>query len=385
MAEKYCIVLGDGMADEPLSELSGMTPLEAAHTPHMDYIAREGAMGLLKTVPDGFAPGSDIANLSVLGYDPASCYTGRGALEAASMGVSLKDDDVAYRCNLVTITGDLLEDFNAGHISSEEGAALLKTLNEHLSGITCYPGISYRNLLIIPGGKGCTSTAPHDITGQSVGAFLPEGPDADLLMQAMKISTEVFASHPVNRGRISRGEKPATSIWPWSGGKRPDIRPFYEMFGLSGGIISAVDLLNGIGTYAGMEIIKVPGATGFIDTDYQAKARYAIEALKRLDFLFIHVEAPDEAGHMGSIEEKVKAIERVDEMIGTIMKEYSGLIAVLPDHPTPIRIKTHTSVPVPFAIFGKEKDKTTRFSEQEGGKGMYGLLPGIRLIPLLIS
>ncbi len=385
MKEKYCIILGDGMADEPLAELSGLTPLEAAHTPNMDYIAREGAMGLLKTVPDGFAPGSDIANLSVLGYDPTVCYTGRGALEAVSMGISLGDDDVAYRCNLVTIENDILDDFNAGHITSEEGAQLLASLNNHLSGMVCHPGISYRNLLIIPGGHGCESTPPHDITGQSIGNYLPKGPDAERLLEAMRISTEVFATHPVNLDRVKKGKKPATSIWPWSGGKRPEMRSFQVMTGLTGGIISAVDLLNGIGTYAGMEIIKVPGATGFIDTDYQAKARYAIEALKRLDFLFIHVEAPDEAGHMGSIEEKVKAIERVDEMIGTIMKEFNGRIAVLPDHPTPIRIKTHTAEPVPFAILGKDKDDTTRFSEKEGAKGMYGLLAGTDLIPLLIS
>ena len=385
MKEKYCIILGDGMADEPLAELSGLTPLEAAHTPNMDYIAREGAMGLLKTVPDGFAPGSDIANLSVLGYDPTVCYTGRGALEAVSMGISLGDDDVAYRCNLVTIENDILDDFNAGHITSEEGAQLLASLNNHLSGMVCHPGISYRNLLIIPGGHGCESTPPHDITGQSIGNYLPKGPDAERLLDAMRISTEVFATHPVNLDRVKKGKKPATSIWPWSGGKRPEMRSFQVMTGLTGGIISAVDLLNGIGTYAGMEIIKVPGATGFIDTDYQAKARYAIEALKRLDFLFIHVEAPDEAGHMGSIEEKVKAIERVDEMIGTIMKEFNGRIAVLPDHPTPIRIKTHTAEPVPFAILGKDKDDTTRFSEKEGAKGMYGLLAGTDLIPLLIT
>ena len=385
MKEKYCIILGDGMADEPLAELSGLTPLEAAHTPNMDYIALEGAMGLLQTVPDGFAPGSDIANLSVLGYDPTVCYTGRGALEAVSMGISLGDDDVAYRCNLVTIENDILDDFNAGHITSEEGAQLLASLNNHLSGMVCHPGISYRNLLIIPGGHGCESTPPHDITGQSIGNYLPKGPDAERLLEAMRISTEVFATHPVNLDRVKKGKKPATSIWPWSGGKRPEMRSFQVMTGLTGGIISAVDLLNGIGTYAGMEIIKVPGATGFIDTDYQAKARYAIEALKRLDFLFIHVEAPDEAGHMGSIEEKVKAIERVDEMIGTIMKEFNGRIAVLPDHPTPIRIKTHTAEPVPFAILGKDKDDTTRFSEKEGAKGMYGLLAGTDLIPLLIS
>ena len=385
MNRKFCIILGDGMADEPIAELSGRTPLEAAHTPNMDYIAREGAMGLVQTVPDGYSPGSDIANLSVLGYDPATCYTGRGALEAASMGISLGPDDVAYRCNLVTIRDEILEDFNAGHISSEEGAALLRDLNTKLTGMICHPGISYRNLLIIPGGRGCESTPPHDITGQPFASYLPDGPDAGLLVQAMDISRDVFAGHPVNVDRQNRGKKPATTIWPWSGGKRPAMRLFMEMFGLSGGIISAVDLLNGIGTYAGMEIIRVPGATGFIDTDYQAKARYAIEALKKLDFLFIHVEAPDEAGHMGSITEKILAIERVDEMIGTIMEQFSGRIAVLPDHPTPIRLKTHTRDPVPFAILGKEKDDTRSFSEKEGRTGRYGLIPGTGLIPLLIS
>ncbi|HOJ96726.1 MAG TPA: cofactor-independent phosphoglycerate mutase, partial [Methanospirillum sp.] len=331
------------------------------------------------------APGSDIANLSVLGYDPAVCYTGRGALEAASMGISLGDRDVAYRCNLVTIRDDILEDFNAGHITSEEGAELLASLNMHLTGMTCYPGISYRNLLIIPDGQGCESTPPHDITGQPIQEFLPKGPDAERILEAMQISTKVFADHPVNQTRINRRLKPATSIWPWSGGKRPEMRSFHEITGLSGGIISAVDLLNGIGIYAGMEIIKVPGATGFIDTDYQAKARYAVKALKRLDFLFIHVEAPDEAGHMGSLEEKIKAIERVDEMIGTIMNDFDGRIAVLPDHPTPIRIRTHTAEPVPFAILGRDTDSTCRFSEKEGARGMYGLIQGTGLLPLLLS
>ena len=382
---KFCIILGDGMADEPISELSGRTPLEAAHTPNMDLISKEGAMGLLQTVPFGFSPGSDIANLSVLGYDPASCYTGRGALEAASMGITLGLDDMAYRCNLVTLRDGIMEDFNAGHISSEEGAALLQTLNQHIRKATCYPGISYRNLLIIPGGKGSDSIPPHDITGQEYEPHLPKGSDAPLLQEMIEISRVVFLDHPVNRRRLLEGKLPATSIWPWSGGKRPAIDTFKERFGLRGGIISAVDLLNGIGVYAGMEIIRVPGATGFLDTDYQAKARYAIEALKKLDFLFVHVEAPDEAGHMGNIEEKILAIERVDEMIGTIMKGFDGRIAVLPDHPTPIRIKTHTADPVPFAILGKDTDNTCCFSEKEAGKGMYGMLPGTGLIPLLIS
>ncbi|HWQ65922.1 MAG TPA: cofactor-independent phosphoglycerate mutase [Methanospirillum sp.] len=382
---KYLIVLGDGMADEPLPELEGKTPLEAAHTPNMDKIAREGAMGLLKTVPDGFQPGSDIANLSVLGYDPRTCYTGRGALEAGSMGIDLSPDDMAYRCNLVTITEGIMEDFSASHISSAEGAALLATLNGRLNGAVCYPGVSYRNLLLIPRGEGTLSTAPHDIVGQKIASYIPTGPDEQLLARCMEIAKKVFALHPVNLDRIAAGKLPATDIWPWSSGKKPSIPLFSDRWGVTGGMISAVDLLNGIARYAGMEIIRVPGATGFLDTDYSAKARYAIEALKRLDFIYLHVEAPDEAGHMGNLEEKITAIERVDLMIGTIMGEFTGKIAVLPDHPTPIRIKTHTADPVPFAIFGGVKDATTRFSEAEGAHGLYGIREGIELVPLLFS
>jgi len=382
---KFCIILGDGMADEPSRELSGKTPLEVADTPNMDLIAANGAMGMLKAVPEGFLPGSDIANLSILGYDPKIYYTGRGALEAASMGIKLGDSDIAYRCNLVTIRNGIMEDFNAGHISSAEGSALLNSLNNHLAGMISYPGISYRNLLLLPDGRGADTTAPHDIVGSDISLYLPKGEDSKRLLQAMKISTEIFQTHEVNRIRIHEGKVPATGIWPWSGGKRPLMTPFESCFHLKGGIISAVDLLAGIGIYAGMEIIKVPGATGFIDTDYQAKARYAVEALKRLDFLFVHVEAPDEAGHMGNYREKIKAIEEIDKMIGKIMNGYDGRIAVLPDHPTPVRLKTHTSDPVPFAILGRDKDTTRSFSEKEGKLGMYGIIPGTSLIPLLIS
>lgn len=385
LSDKYLVVLGDGMADEPLKELGGRTPLEAAETPNMDYIAKEGAMGLLQTVPPGFSPGSDIANLSVLGYDPVLCYTGRGPLEAASMELDLDEEDMAYRCNLVTIRRGLMEDFTACHITSGEGAALLKSLNEELEDVVCFPGISYRNLMIVPGGAGSETIPPHDITGQAAEPYLPKGADAVLLLHAMEVSRKVFADHEVNTCRIEAGKRPATEIWPWSGGRRPDIQNFEQRYGLSGGMIAAVDLLNGIAKYAGMEVITVPGATGYLDTDYQAKARYAINGLKRLDFIFLHVEAPDEAGHMGSIEEKILAIERVDEMIGTILDSYKGRIAVLPDHPTPIRIKTHSADPVPFAILGIDKDQTTRFSEIEAASGMYGVREGIGLLPLLIG
>lgn len=384
---KYLIVLGDGMADEPISGLGGRTPLEAAYTPNMDRIAREGAMGLIRTVPDGYQPGSDIANLGVLGYDVKTCYTGRGALEAASLNINLGPDDMAYRCNLVTIRDGIMDDFSAGHISSAEGAALLKSLGDHLTGshISLYPGVSYRNLMVISGGAGVESTPPHDIVGQEIAPHLPSGPDSRIITTLMDESRNIFEDHPVNRERIGAGKKPATHIWPWSSGKRPAIPLFTKMWGKNGGMISAVDLLNGIARYAGMEIIRVPGATGFLDTDYNAKARYAIEALKRLDFLYLHVEAPDEAGHMGNLEEKITAIERVDVMIGQIMEEFQGRIAVLPDHPTPIRIKTHTADPVPFAILGLKTDGCRHFSEQEAVKGAFGNLTGPGLLPLLFS
>jgi len=382
---KYIVILGDGMADEPLAELGGRTPLEYAETPNMDRIAREGRCGMLQTVPEGFEPGSDIANLSVLGYDPRVSYTGRGPLEAASMGIELGEGEMAYRCNLVTVRDGLMVDFNAGHISSAEGAALLRDLDAVLGGVRVYPGISYRNLLVLPEGRGSLTTPPHDIVGRPIQEYLPRGDDAAALLECMERSCEVFADHPVNRRRVLEGKIPATGIWPWSGGKRPSLEPFREKYGLAGGVISAVDLLGGIARLAGMEVIRVPGATGFIDTDYKAKARYAVDALDRLDFVYMHVEAPDEAGHMGSVEEKVRAIERLDEAIGIILERPETVVAVLPDHPTPIRCRTHTADPVPFAVLGKGKDGVKGFSEREARKGSFGLMEAAAFLPMLFS
>jgi 2,3-bisphosphoglycerate-independent phosphoglycerate mutase len=382
---KYIVILGDGMADEPLAELGGRTPLEYAETPNMDRIACEGRCGMLRTVPDGFEPGSDIANLSVLGYDPRLSYTGRGPLEAASMGIDLGEGEMAYRCNLVTIRDGLMEDFNAGHISSPEGAALLRDLDAVLGDVRVYPGISYRNLLVLPDGRGSLTTPPHDIVGRQIQEYLPRGEDAALLIECMERSCEVFSDHPVNRRRVQEGKIPATGIWPWSGGKRPSLEPFSAKYGLAGGVISGVDLLRGIARLAGMEVIRVPGATGFIDTDYQAKARYALDALDRLDFVYMHVEAPDEAGHMGSVEEKVRAIERLDEAIGIILERPGTIVAVLPDHPTPIRCRTHTAEPVPFAVLGKGKDEVRAFSEREARKGSFGLMEANGFLSMLFS
>ncbi|ABN56635.1 MULTISPECIES: cofactor-independent phosphoglycerate mutase [Methanoculleus] len=382
---KYIIILGDGMADEPLAELGGRTPLEYAEIPNMDRIAREGRCGMLRTVPGGFEPGSDVANLSILGYDPRTSYTGRGPLEAASMGIDLRDGEMAYRCNLVAIRDGVMEDFNAGHISSAEGAELLRSLSAALGDVRVHPGISYRNLMVVPRARGAVTTPPHDIVGQPVKEFLPRGDDAGLLLDCMERAREIFADHPVNRRRLDEGKTAAPDIWPWSGGKRPSIAPFREKYGLAGGVISAVDLLAGIARLAGMEVIHVPGATGFIDTDYEAKARYAVDALDRLDFVYMHVEAPDEAGHMGSVEEKVRAIERLDEAIGIVLDRPDTTVAVLPDHPTPIRCKTHTAEPVPFAVLGKGRDDVAAFSEREAKGGSFGLLQAPEFLSMLFS
>ena len=382
---KYIVVLGDGMADEPLAELGGKTPLEAARTPNFDRMAQEGACGMLRTIPDGFEAGSDIANMSVLGYDPREYYTGRGPLEALSMGVDLRMDDIAYRCNLVTVTGGVMQDFSAGHISSAEGAALLDTLAPAVPDVLVRAGVSYRNLLVIRDGKGCSSTPPHDIVGQPIAGYLPAGGDAALLDRCMDKSRSIFMDHPVNVARRKAGKSPATQVWPWSGGKRPDLPLFAERYRKKAGMISAVDLLNGIGRGAGMEIIRVPGATGYLDTDYRAKARYALEAIRRLDFLYLHIEAPDEAGHLGSIEEKVKAIESVDGVVGTILDNFDGVVAVLPDHPTPIRVKTHTREPVPFVVRGKGTDKTRRFTESEARAGKFGMMNATDFLSFLFA
>jgi 2,3-bisphosphoglycerate-independent phosphoglycerate mutase len=370
---KYIVILADGMADEPLEQLGGKTPLEFAKTPNMDWMAHNGACGMLKTIPDDFEAGSDIANMSILGYPPGKYYTGRGPLEAVSMGIDLDIHDVAYRCNLVTVENGKMADFSAGHISSMEGASLFSSLEKEIPDVMFKSGVSYRNLLVIPGGNGSVSTPPHDIVGENIAEYLPKGADAALLLMCIERSREVFADHPVNVARRKGGKLPATQIWPWSGGHKPAFPSFFEKYSKKGGMISAVDLLNGIARCSGMEIIKVPGATGYLDTDYAAKGRYAIAAMEHLDFLYLHIEAPDEAGHLGSIEEKVRAIENVDSVIGMILEKFDGIVAVLPDHPTPIRVKTHTRDPVPFVVIGKGKDSIEKFSEKTARLGKFGM------------
>jgi len=382
---KYLILLADGMADEPLPEYGNQTPIEVACTPHFDRIAREGAMGLLKTVPDSLEPASDVANLSVMGYSPEENYTGRGPLEALSIGVSLAETDIAYRCNFVTIDSGTMIDSTAEHISNKEGAELIAAMSEAISDAKFYPGVGYRNLLVLPNGEGAETEPPHNIIGEKIRELFPIGEDSTRLFECMMKAHEILKNHPVNKARIKAGKAPANWIWPWNGGKTPHLRPFSEMFGIQGGVISGVDLLKGIAIAAGMKPISVPGATGYLDTDYMAKARYALDALKELDLVYVHVEAPDEASHMGDAKEKITSLERIDEMLGLFLSEFDGCIAVLPDHPTPLKKRVHTSDPVPFAIYGKDVDETTCFSEREATKGMYGEITGPMFMLLLLK
>jgi len=368
---KYIVLLGDGMADYPLPELDGKTPLHVAHTPHMDRIAAGGTLGLIDTIPAGFAPGSDVANLSVLGYDPKVYHTGRAPLEAASMGVDLASDDVAFRCNLVTfgsVGGEtVMEDFTSGHISSGEARLIVETLNEKLGSpvIGFYPGVGYRHLMVYKGGPASLETTPpHDITGQPIGGWLPKGDGSEEIRRLMDRSRVILKDHPVNRQRAAKGKKTADCIWLWGEGRAPAMEPMTARYGIRGGIISAVDLLRGIGVYAGLEVLPVEGATGYTDTNYRGKAKRALAYLEDGDFVFLHVEAPDEMGHEGNIEGKIRAIEDFDrQVVGTVLAGIGALggfrIMVLSDHPTPIELKTHSSDPSPFAVLSSVDGENT--------------------------
>jgi len=361
---KYVMLVGDGMGDYPAPELDGRTPLEAARTPHMDWIANHGEMGLAKTIPDGCETGSDTANLSLLGYDPRTAQTRRAPLEAASLGVNLGPGDVAFRCNLVTLSegknGVVMDDYSAGHISTGEAARLVRELDDRLASETIrfYPGISYRHLMVWKGGEpNVTTTPPHDITGEVVQPYLDRMASSRVLLDLMERAKDVLAGHPVNQDRIDRGIKPANSIWFWGQGYAPVLASFKEKTGLKGAIISAVDLLRGIGVYVGLQVIRVPGATGYFDTDYDAKGRFALYALEDVDFVYVHVEAPDEAGHAGALREKISAIEAFDEkVVGRVLEGLEAIadwrVMVTTDHNTPVSVRTHTIEPVPFAMCG---------------------------------
>ncbi|WP_321421499.1 cofactor-independent phosphoglycerate mutase [uncultured Methanobacterium sp.] len=376
---KYVVVIGDGMVDKPLKELDGKTPLQRAKTPNMDFIAKNGSCGMLETVPQGMEPGSDVANLSIMGYDPKKYYTGRGPLEAASIGAGLEKNDVAFRCNLITNKNGILADFNASHITTTEASQLIETLNQSFSRYgKFYLGTSYRHLFVYNDRNASLlkSTPPHDVVGEPIQKHLLKGDNstlhqlADDLNQLMYKSTDILKKEPINEKRVESGKNPANMIWLWGQGPKPQLPPFKEEYGLKGATITGVDLIKGIGTYLGLTNIHVPGATGYYDTDYCGKAEYALKALEDHDLVFIHVEAPDEAGHAGDIHEKIKAIERIDRRILKKLREKLPSIddyalAVLPDHPTPIDIRTHTSDPIPYAVYtpGCEADKTKAYDE----------------------
>jgi 2,3-bisphosphoglycerate-independent phosphoglycerate mutase len=402
MAGKYLILIGDGMSDWPIASLGNKTPLEAAEKPNLDYMASHGAMGMVQVVPKEMYPGSDVSNLSIVGYDPRKVYTGRSPLEAASMGIQLGKEDVAVRCNIVALKNEgaasEMEDFSAGHITSSESAELLKALQDKIddrAGVRFFPGVSYRNLMVWPNGNDAVETTPpHDIHGKKITQYLPKGDGAEFLLDLMEISREVFDDHPVNRKRRVEGKLPGNSIWLWGQGKAPRIEPFRERYGLDGSVVAAVDLIKGIGIYCGLDVVEVPGATGYVDTNYRGKAEYALRELERKDFVLIHVEAPDEAGHNGNAADKVRAIERIDkEMLGPILaraRDAGGLkLLVLPDHPTPVAIRTHAQEPVPFVFYptppGMSVFTGRRYTEAEARSTGLFVDDGTRLIGHLLG
>jgi 2,3-bisphosphoglycerate-independent phosphoglycerate mutase len=371
---KYLILQPDGVADQPIAELGDRTPLEYARTPNMDRLASCGILGMTHTIPKGLPPGSDVGTMSILGYDPRRYHTGRSPIEAASMGVELGPDDVAFRCNLVCIEDGVMQDFTAGHISTEEAGEIVRDLQRQLGtdGIEFHPGVSYRHLLVWKDGKASMrTTPPHDITDRTVAEHLPDGDGAEVLRRLMAASQELLAQHAVNRARRQRGQRAATSIWLWGQGKRPTLPTLRQRFGLEGAVISAVDLVNGLGILAGLEVIKVPGVTGFLDTNYQGKASYGLRALRRKDLVFIHVEATDETGHMGAVDKKVQAVEDFDgKIVGPILEGLRETgdwrLLLMPDHATPCALKTHSSDPVPFVVVEARDLETGRSARTYG-------------------
>ncbi len=403
MLLKYLVLVGDGMADEPRPELDGMTPLQYARTPHMDLVAACGEIGQVRTVPAGYQPGSDVANLSVLGYDPQKYYTGRAPLEAVSMGIDLQERDVAFRCNLVTLTDAEpyeereMVDYSAGEISTAEARELILFLDRELGSeaLRFYPGVSYRHLLVWREGPVETRlTPPHDIPGSEVRAHLPAGAGDGVLKSLMVQSAQLLAGHPVNRARRQRNERTANSIWFWGQGRRPALPPFRDLFGLQGAVISAVDLIKGIGLCAGLESIEVEGATGTIHTNFRGKAVAALNALASgADFVLIHVEAPDEASHHGDLETKIRAIEEIDQrVLGEVLRGARDIgplrIMILPDHPTPLRTRTHSADPVPFAILregtGGGRKAERGFDEVSAARSGVYFRIGCKLMPYFI-
>ncbi|MBF0293914.1 MAG: cofactor-independent phosphoglycerate mutase [Magnetococcales bacterium] len=390
---KFVVLLGDGMSDRPMEALGGLTPLMAAHTPNLDRMVREGIGGWTLNTPAGHYPGSDIANLGVLGYDVTKSYTGRSPLEAAAMGVELGENDVAFRCNLVTLAEGftVMSDFSAEHISTAEAGRIVATLNERLGSeqFRFYTGVSYRHLLVWRGGGDrITAKPPHDISDRPIAGALPSGPDAGPILDLMRASWNFLADHPVNQERVAAGKKPANAIWLWGHGRKPSLLPFRDRFGRRGGMISAVDLMRGIASHIGFDVIHVPGATGWIDTDYEGKARGCLEGLRERDLMFVHVESPDEAGHAGRLDYKLKAIEDFDaRLVGPVLdalaRQGPFRALALPDHPTPLVTKTHDPGPVPFAMCGEGivPDANERYDERLLQTASVTFDPGTLLMP----
>ena len=395
---KYVVVVPDGAADHPLEILGGRTPLEVASTPNLDYLAKRGVLGRVRTIPSGFTPSSDVANLSLLGYDPKKYYTGRGPLEAANLGIELDEEDLAFRCNLITESDGKILDYSAGHISDKEAKILIECLNKNLatSSIKFYPGKSYRNLMIYKKGKSLGLDKlrywpPHDIMGEKIKPHFPRGKNSNIIVELMEKSKEILSLHEINKVRVDLGENPANMIWLWGCGEKPEMEKFEEKFKIKGAVISAVDLIKGIGKIIGLEVIEVEGATGFYDTNYEGKAKAALSALSRVDFVFIHIEATDEASHNADLRMKITCVERIDKLvIGAILeglKNEKFRILVCPDHPTPISKRTHTSEPVPFLIYGEgiERKDFSCFSEVEAQNSKLYFDEGSSLIKYFIE
>ncbi|MBI5700873.1 cofactor-independent phosphoglycerate mutase [Candidatus Saganbacteria bacterium] len=402
--KKYIVLIGDGMSDLPLKELGNKTPLEAANTPNLDFLVQNGRAGFVSNTPKKLPPGSDVAAMSIFGSDPMKYYTGRGPLEAASLGVKLKSDDIAFRCNLVTIADGKMASFTADHITTKEASELIKALNKSLErrGIKFYPGLSYRHLLVMTNDKCQMSNLkcipPHDISGKEIKSFLPQGKGSEVIRDLMSESIVPLLKHPVNLKRIKEGKKPASMIWLWGQGEEPKLETFKKQFGKTAAVITAVHLLKGLGKILGMEVPDVKGATGFLDTNYKGKEDAALRMLKKHDVVFIHVEAPDECGHMGDIKGKIKAIEDFDsKIVGALLAwtlEHSDIetkLLVLPDHPTPIKYMTHTHDMVPFVVYGNKiqdtgyKMQIKRFTEKEIKKSKIIISHGYKLIKELLK
>lgn len=395
---KYIVIVPDGAADYPSEILGGRTPFEAAEKPFMDSLARQGILGRVKTVPSGFVPASDVANLSLLGYEPQKYYCGRGPLEAANMGINLQEQDLAFRCNLITESEGKLIDYSAGHISDREAKILIEQINQNLGtkDIEFYPGKSYRHLMVYRQGaklglEKLNYFAPHDILGKETNRHFPKGKNSEIITQLMQRSRDILKDQEINKVRIDLGENPANMIWLWGVGAKPAIPTFKEKFGLSGAVISAVDLINGIGKIIGMRTVTVEGANGYYDTNYQGKAERGLEVLGEVDFLFIHIEAPDEAGHNQDLRMKITCIERIDKLVvGTIVEAMKGKdyrILITPDHPTPVSKRTHTDEPVPFLISGMgiNKGNFSSYCEAEAANSSLYMESGLALMKYFLG